>query len=48
MRGKEFMKNLSPKLSIIGCDNVGIRYAYSMIIAGVTREIVLVDYNKKS
>lgn len=41
------MKNLSPKLSIIGCGNVGIRYAYSMIIAGVTREIVLVDYNKK-
>ncbi|MCL1971642.1 MAG: L-lactate dehydrogenase [Endomicrobia bacterium] len=41
------MKRLHPKVSIIGCGNVGMRYAYSMIIKGVTRELVLVDYNKK-
>ena len=38
---------LSPKVSIIGCGNVGMRYAYSMIIKGVARELVLVDYNRK-
>ncbi|MDR2426414.1 MAG: L-lactate dehydrogenase [Endomicrobium sp.] len=41
------MKRLSPKVSIIGCGNVGMRYAYSMIIKGIARELVLVDYNKK-
>jgi len=38
---------LHPKVSIIGCGNVGMRYAYSMIINGVPRELVLVDYNRK-
>ena len=41
------MKNLSPKVSIIGCGNVGMRYAYSMIIKGIARELVLVDYNRE-
>jgi len=41
------MSKLSPKISIIGCGNVGMRYAYSVIIKGVARELVLVDYNKK-
>ena len=41
------MKKLHPKVSIIGCGNVGMRYAYSMIIKGAARELVLVDYNKK-
>lgn len=40
------MKKLYPKVSIVGCGNVGMRYAYSMIIKGVSREMVLVDYNK--
>ncbi|MDR2616613.1 MAG: L-lactate dehydrogenase [Endomicrobium sp.] len=40
------MENLSPKVCIVGCGNVGMRYAYSMIISGVAREMVLVDYNK--
>ncbi|MDR3124801.1 MAG: L-lactate dehydrogenase [Endomicrobium sp.] len=40
------MENLSPKICIVGCGNVGMRYAYSMIISGVAREMVLVDYNK--
>lgn len=38
---------LSPKVSIVGCGNVGMRYAYSMIIKGVARELCLVDYNRK-
>lgn len=37
---------LKPKVSIIGCGNVGIRYAYSLIINGCAREITLVDYFK--
>ncbi|WP_373477154.1 L-lactate dehydrogenase [Candidatus Endomicrobiellum devescovinae] len=37
---------LSPKVCIVGCGNVGMRYAYSMMIGGVAREMVLVDYNK--
>jgi L-lactate dehydrogenase len=41
------MLKLSPKVCIVGCGNVGIRYAYSMMIGGVSREIVLVDYNRK-
>jgi malate/lactate dehydrogenase len=41
------MLKLSPKVCIVGCGNVGMRYAYSMMIGGVAREIVLVDYNKK-
>jgi L-lactate dehydrogenase len=40
------MAKLFPKVSIIGCGNVGMRYAYSMIIGGAAREIVLIDYNK--
>ncbi|MDR1523125.1 MAG: L-lactate dehydrogenase [Endomicrobium sp.] len=41
------MINLTPKVCIVGCGNVGMRYAYSMIISGVTREMVLVDYNRE-
>jgi L-lactate dehydrogenase len=41
------MLKLSPKVCIVGCGNVGMRYAYSMMIGGVAREMVLVDYNKK-
>jgi L-lactate dehydrogenase len=40
------MLKLSPKVCIVGCGNVGMRYAYSMMIGGVAREMVLVDYNK--
>ena len=35
---------LKPKVSIIGCGNVGIRYAYSLMINGCAREITLIDY----
>jgi L-lactate dehydrogenase len=41
------MITLSPKVCIVGCGNVGMRYAYSMIISGVAREMVLVDSNRK-
>ena len=40
-------KTLHPKISIIGAGNVGIRYAYALIIKGIAREIVLVDINHK-
>ncbi|MBU4304618.1 MAG: L-lactate dehydrogenase [Candidatus Omnitrophica bacterium] len=41
------MQNLSPKISIIGCGNVGIRYAYALIISGLARQLVLVDTDRK-
>jgi L-lactate dehydrogenase len=44
---EEYMTKLLPKVCIVGCGNVGMRYAYAMIISGVAREMVLVDYNRK-
>lgn len=41
------MAELKPKVSIIGCGNVGLRYAYALIIRGVARELVLVDLDMK-
>jgi L-lactate dehydrogenase len=41
------MAGLKPKVSIIGCGNVGVRYAYSLLISGLARRIVLVDRNLK-
>jgi len=40
------MNSLKPKVSIIGCGNVGMRYAYALMISGVARQIVLVDIDK--
>ena len=40
------MGELKPKISIIGCGNVGMRYAYALIIRGLARQLVLVDTNK--
>ncbi len=37
------MQNLKPKISIIGCGNVGMRYAYALVIRGLARQIVLID-----
>ncbi|MBN1823499.1 MAG: L-lactate dehydrogenase [Endomicrobiales bacterium] len=39
------MNRLKPKVSIIGCGNVGMRSAYALIISGIARQIVLVDRN---
>ncbi|MDD5644593.1 MAG: L-lactate dehydrogenase, partial [bacterium] len=41
------MAGLKPKISIIGCGNVGIRCAYALIIKGIVREMMLVDLDRK-
>jgi len=41
------MNSLKPKVSIIGCGNVGMRYVYALMIKGIARQIVLVDIDKK-
>ncbi len=41
------MADLKPKVSIIGCGNVGMRYAYALMLKGGVRQIVLVDLDKK-
>ena len=41
------MTNLKPKISIIGCGNVGTRFAYVLTIKGLARHIVMVDIDKK-
>ncbi len=40
------MTDSNPKISVIGCGNVGMRYAYALIIKGIVRELVLVDIDK--
>ncbi|MHA2096796.1 MAG: lactate/malate family dehydrogenase, partial [Candidatus Hodarchaeales archaeon] len=37
------MQDLSPKVAIVGGGNVGIRYAYALMIRGLARHIVIVD-----
>ena len=37
------MKALKPKIAIIGAGNVGSTFAFSLMISGLAREIVLVD-----
>ncbi len=41
------MTKLKPKVSIIGSGNVGMRYAYALIINGFARNLVMVDINKR-
>ncbi|MDD5454958.1 MAG: L-lactate dehydrogenase [Candidatus Ratteibacteria bacterium] len=41
------MQNLSPKISIVGCGNVGMRYAYALVLSGLARQIVLIDKDRK-
>ena len=41
------MADLKPKISIIGCGNVGMRYAYALIMKGGVRQLVLVDLDQK-
>lgn len=36
-----------PKISIIGAGNVGIRYVYSLMIAGLARSIRIIDLDRK-
>ena len=37
---------LKPKVSVIGCGNVGMRYAYALIMRGLARQLVLVDRDR--
>ncbi len=41
------MADFKPKVSIIGCGNVGMRYAYALMLKGGVRQIVLVDVDRK-
>jgi len=41
------MTELFPKISVIGCGNVGMRYIYALMIKGIARKIVLVDLDRK-
>ncbi len=41
------MADLKPKISIIGCGNVGMRYAYALIMKGGVRQLVLVDLDRE-
>jgi L-lactate dehydrogenase len=40
------MEHLKPKIAIIGAGNVGSTFAFSLMISGLAREIVLVDKNE--
>ena len=40
------MKSLKPKIVIIGAGNVGSTFAFSLMISGLAREIVLIDKNE--
>jgi len=40
------MESLKPKIAIIGAGNVGSTFAFSLMISGLTREIVLIDKNE--
>ena len=39
--------DLKPKVSIIGCGSVGMRYAYALIMKGIARSIVITDLDRK-
>ena len=41
------MELLTPKVSIIGCGNVGMKYAYATVIKGVARQLVLIDVDRQ-
>ena len=38
---------LKPKVSIIGCGNVGMRYAYALTMQGLVRSLVITDLDRK-
>jgi len=40
------MKALKPKIAIIGAGNVGATFAFSLMMSGLAREIVLIDKNE--
>ncbi|MDD5347821.1 MAG: L-lactate dehydrogenase [Candidatus Omnitrophica bacterium] len=40
------MEHLKPKVPIIGCGNVGMRFAYALMIRGIARQITIVDLDR--
>lgn len=40
-------KGLKPKISIIGAGNVGVRYAFAVVMKGLARSLVIVDVNRE-
>jgi L-lactate dehydrogenase len=40
------MESLKPKIAIIGAGNVGSTFAFSLMVSGLAREIVLIDKNE--
>ena len=40
------MRTLKPKVVIVGAGNVGSTFAFSLMISGLAREIVLIDKNE--
>jgi L-lactate dehydrogenase len=40
------METFKPKIAIVGSGSVGSTYAYSLMISGLAREIVLIDQNE--
>lgn len=40
------MDSLKPKIAIVGAGNVGSTFAFSLMISGLAREIVLIDKNE--
>lgn len=43
----EVISNFKPKVAIIGCGNVGMRYAYALIMQGLARSVVITDIDHK-
>jgi L-lactate dehydrogenase len=41
------MQTARSKVAIVGCGNVGSTFAFSLMISGLTREIVLIDKDEK-
>lgn len=40
------MDSLKPKVAVIGAGNVGSTFAFTLVISGLAREIVIVDRNE--
>ncbi len=40
------MEPLKPKIAIIGASHVGSTFAFSLMLSGLVREIVLIDQNE--
>ncbi|MCM8787678.1 MAG: L-lactate dehydrogenase [Candidatus Omnitrophica bacterium] len=38
---------LKPKVTIVGCGAVGVRFAYALVVSGLVRQLVIIDKDKK-